>query len=70
LSDATSPPKPPPPRCPRCGAPLARAPVPRSAFGIEGEACFDCDDASPARQQPWACPACGGVYLLDTARLG
>jgi PHP family Zn ribbon phosphoesterase len=39
-------------------------------FGIEGDACIDCNDASPARQIPWACPACGGVYLLDGAGQG
>jgi len=44
---------------------MQRAPAPPGAFGIAGESCFECDDATPARPIPWACPACGGVWLLD-----
>ncbi len=55
------------PRCPRCGTPLVPAPVPPSAFGVPAEGCIDCSDPAPAQQRPWACPACGGVYLADSA---
>jgi PHP family Zn ribbon phosphoesterase len=51
-------------RCPRCGASLVRAAMPPGTFGIEGEACFECDDVGPARPTAWRCPNCGGVFLL------
>jgi hypothetical protein len=56
-----------PPRCPRCRIALAPAPLPPGVFGIAGEPCFECDDASPARALPWACPRCGAVFLIDQA---
>jgi hypothetical protein len=55
------------PRCPRCGAPLRAALMPPGTFGLAGDACVDCSDSAPSRQQPWACPACGMVVLLDPA---
>jgi ribosomal protein S27AE len=56
-----------PPRCPRCGIALSPASLPPGVFGIAGEPCFECDDASPTRGLPWACPRCGGVFLIDPA---
>jgi hypothetical protein len=46
---------------------MSPAPLPPGVFGIAGEPCFECDDASPARALPWACPRCGGVFLIDAA---
>jgi hypothetical protein len=54
-------------RCPRCGAALVRAAMPPGTFGIEGEACVECDDVAPTRPSPWRCPSCGGVFLLGPA---
>lgn len=53
------------PRCRRCGATLVRAALPPGSFGIEGEGCADCNDWASAKPTAWACPACGGVWLLE-----
>jgi hypothetical protein len=39
--------------------------MPPGVFGLPGDICVDCSDGAPTRQQPWACPACGMVVLLD-----
>jgi hypothetical protein len=41
--------------------------LPPEAFGGLALGCIDCTDGSPTKQQPWACPRCGMVYLLDAA---